>query len=415
MLCNICSLTMSHDALGRCSRMVVESEAMKKLLVRTATVARTSAPVIILGESGTGKEVLARALHANGPRKDRPFVAINVAALPSELLESELFGHARGAFTGAVAARKGLMEAADGGTLFLDEIGEMPLALQAKLLRALQDGEVRPVGGVRSFRVDLRVVCATHRDLAQLVAAGLFREDLYYRIKVFVLRVPPLRNRVADIAPLSRMFLAREKCRAELGPEAIALLEGHSWPGNVRELQNAMTHAAALCEGPQVLPEHLPEDLKYPSPILSMKTKSYPSLVPSQQAQGGVQTLAVPIGGQHGAVSLHSIGLGAFAKEAEGAALMSHAPASHPSQLPASPWGEGQAANSAAPPAEPPVRLEPLAKIEKEHVEHVLEAVGGNQVEAAKILGIGRNTLWRKLKAWNESAEQESAEQDRAL
>lgn len=329
--------------MGRCSRMVVESEPMKRLLVRTATVARTSAPVIVLGESGTGKEVLARALHANGPRKDQPFVAVNVAALPSELLESELFGHARGAFTGAVSARKGLMESADGGTLFLDEIGEMPMALQAKLLRALQDGEVRPVGGTKSFRVDVRIVCATHRDLTQLVSSGQFREDLYYRLKVFVLRVPPLRERVADIVPLARMFLSREKSKSRLGPAAVEQLEAHSWPGNVRELQNAMTHAAALANSGEILPEHLPEDLgdapRFGGPRLVEK----PNLVP-----------------------LH----------VESRPLTSGATA----------------------------RLIPLAQVEKEHVESVLEACGGNQLEAARVLGIGRNTLWRKLKAWDASA-----------
>jgi two-component system response regulator HydG len=315
-LCGICRLATENEALGRCSRMVVESEAMRRLLLRTAPIARTSAPVVILGESGTGKEVLARALHANGPRKSRPFVAVNVAALPSELLESELFGHAKGAFTGAVAARQGLMEAADGGTLFLDEIGEMPVALQAKLLRALQDGEVRPVGGTKAFRVNVRVVCATHRDLAALVASGAFREDLYYRLKVFVLRVPPLRERVADIVPLARMFLEREGSSAALGTRAIARLERYAWPGNVRELQNAMTHAAALCGATEIDLPHLPEEL-----------------------------------------------------------------------------------NSRAP-MKPVAGLQSLARVEQEHVMRVLEACGGNQQEAARILEIGRNTLWRKLRAW---------------
>ena len=181
---------------------------MRELFQRAARFAQNDAPVVILGESGTGKEVVARTLHANSPRAEKPFVAVNVAALPDELLESELFGHARGAFTGAHQAKEGLFEAAEGGTLFLDEIGELPLTLQAKLLRALQEGEVRRVGDTRAKEVDVRVVCATHRALAERVRQGQFREDLYYRLKVLSLRVPPLRDRPEDILPLARAFLA---------------------------------------------------------------------------------------------------------------------------------------------------------------------------------------------------------------
>jgi two-component system response regulator HydG len=217
---------------------------------------------MILGESGTGKEILARAIHANGLRREQPFVAVNVAALPADLLESELFGHVRGAFTGASGDKEGLFEAADGGSLFLDEIAEMPPSLQAKLLRAVQDGEVRRVGDTRFFGVDVRLVCATHRDLEALVERGLFREDLFYRLQVLVLRVPPLRDRREDILPLARLLLSSEKRPAKgFSPAAEKLLLAHDWPGNVRELGNAVKHGAALSRGGVVRPEHLPDGL----------------------------------------------------------------------------------------------------------------------------------------------------------
>src|SRR3954462_1459824 len=187
---------------GRVCTPIAGSQIMRDLTLRAATVSKTDSTVIVLGESGTGKEVLARAIHANSPRRKAAFLAVNVAALPAELLESELFGHARGAFTGAVQAKRGLFEAANGGTLFLDEIGEMPLPLQAKLLRVLQDGEIRSVGETRPFSVDVRILCATHRDLRKAVAEGRFREDLFYRLNVFALEVPPLRRRAEDIVPL---------------------------------------------------------------------------------------------------------------------------------------------------------------------------------------------------------------------
>lgn len=209
-LCSVCRFMTNAPGLRRCSKLVAESPAMRALMLRAAPIATSDAPIVIRGESGTGKEVLARALHANSPRKEMPFLAVNVAALPSDLLESELFGHVKGAFTGATSAKKGLFEAADGGTLLLDEIAEMPLVLQVKLLRALQDGEIRRVGDTRSFSVDVRIFCATHRDLRASIEQGRFREDLYYRLCVFNLLVPPLRERIADIMPLARMFLQQK-------------------------------------------------------------------------------------------------------------------------------------------------------------------------------------------------------------
>jgi len=322
--CAVCGLDPVVGSPTRPSRIVAQSAVMRALLSRVRRFADTSAPVVILGESGTGKEVVARALHGSSTRRDAPFVAVNVAALPAELLESELFGHARGAFTGAATAKQGLFEAANGGTLFLDEIAEMPLPLQAKLLRVLQDGEVRRVGETHSFGVDARIVCATHRDLAVLVGRGLFREDLYYRLNVLRLRVPPLRDRPEDVLPLARAFLAQEG-KAELAFTASVkkALARYAWPGNVRELSSAVKHGVALSHDGAIDLDHLPEELA------------------TTPAAGG----------------------------ASGAILRA-----------------------------PGVDLRSLAEVEREHMLRVVEACGGSHLEAARHLGIGRSTLWRKLR-----------------
>jgi DNA-binding NtrC family response regulator len=319
--CAVCGLSCVIHGIKRSSCIVAEGPAMRAVLRRAARFAAADAPVMILGESGSGKEVVARALHESSPRGEKPFIAVNVAALPADLLESELFGHARGAFTGAATAKTGLFEAAEGGTLFLDEIAEMPLSLQAKLLRALQDGEVRRVGETRAFVVDVRIVSATHRDLAARVAEGLFRQDLLFRLKVLTLRVPALRERREDIVPLAKMLLAEER-REELRltPATVRLLESYAWPGNVRELQNAIKHGVALAEEGVIDVQHLPEDLVTPR---------------ASPAPGG-------------------------SKE-----------------------------------------LRPLAEVEREYILGVVEACGGSYVEAARVLGIGRNTLWRKLRTYN--------------
>jgi two-component system response regulator HydG len=300
--------------------MVVRSAPMRALLERAAAVANTDASVVLRGESGSGKEVVARSLHANSARRLKPFLAVNCAALPAQLLESELFGHARGAFTGAQTSRKGLFETADHGTLFLDEIAEMPLALQASLLRVLEGGEVRRVGESEPIHVDVRIVCATHQNLQQAVAERRFREDLYFRLKVFTLVVPPLRERRDDIPALAASFLDAEGHTAGLSAKASALLLAYRWPGNVRELQNAMKHGAVLSRGATIEVEHLPEELGAPAVA-----------------------------------------------------------------------GEG---SSAGP------ELITLEEAERRHVVRVLEACGGQQVDAARVLGIGRTTLWRKLKGY---------------
>ncbi|HQY62332.1 MAG: sigma-54-dependent Fis family transcriptional regulator [Myxococcales bacterium] len=320
-ICSVCGLDPVVGSASRPSRIVAQSAAMQAVLSRAHRFADASAPVVILGESGTGKEVVARALHGSSSRRDAPFVAVNVAALPAELLESELFGHARGAFTGAATAKQGLFEVAHGGTLFLDEVAEMPLPLQAKLLRVLQDGEIRRVGETHSFGVDARVVCATHRDLAGLVERGLFREDLYYRLNVLRLRVPPLRARPEDVLPLARTFLAHEgKGQLAFTAAAKNALARHTWPGNVRELSSAVKHGIALARDGVIDVEHLPEELMTPRS------------------------------------------------------------------------SEPPAARAATP------DLRTLAEVERAHILHVVEACGGSQVEAARLLGIGRSTLWRKLR-----------------
>ncbi|MCC7418467.1 MAG: sigma-54-dependent Fis family transcriptional regulator [Acidobacteria bacterium] len=315
-LCAVCRLVPEAQGLRRCSRLIAESASMRALMLRAAPVAASEAPVVIAGESGTGKEVLARALHANSPRRSKPFLAVNVAALPGELLESELFGRLDGARAGAATARGGLFEAADGGTLLLDEISEMPFALQAKLLRVLQDGEVRRVGQTRPFPVDVRLLCATTQDLRASVAQRRFREDLYYRLRVFTLVVPPLRERREDILPLAGLFLEQEgHATRRFTARAREVFERCRWPGNVRELANAVKHGAVLSGRHDVDVTHLPDEI--------LRPRSAP----------------------------------------------------------------------------PPAALGTLAEVEREHVLRVLDACSGRQTDAARILGVGRTTLWRKLRA----------------
>ncbi len=257
-------------ALEGSPQLIGDSPAMQRIRELIAQVAPSASTVLIRGETGTGKELVARALHAQSPRASRPFVAVNCAALPEQLIESELFGHCKGAFTGAETHRQGLFETADGGTLFLDEIGELPKAMQAKLLRVLESGEVRRIGENKTFQVDVRILCATHRNLEEMVAQGEFRQDLLYRINTFEIYIPPLRERKEDIVPLARHLLARVRPRGTQNqeaftPEAEALLVQYDWPGNVRELANAVEHAAILCpEGP-IRPEHLPQKCFQPS------------------------------------------------------------------------------------------------------------------------------------------------------
>jgi two-component system nitrogen regulation response regulator GlnG len=245
--------------------LVGRSAAIQDVFKRIGAVAQSDVPVLIQGESGTGKELVARALHAASARRDGPFEPIDCAALPAELVESELYGHERGAFTGAIRDRPGRVRQANGGTLFLDEVGELPLPAQAKLLRFLAEREVVAVGGSARVAVDVRIVAATNRPLERAVATGAFREDLFYRLNVVAVHLPPLRARREDIAPLAAAFLSRKREAggpAAIAPETLALLERHDWPGNVRELKNAIEHALALARGPLILPDHLPPHVR---------------------------------------------------------------------------------------------------------------------------------------------------------
>jgi len=245
---------------------VIADEAMRRLHAMVARVADGTISVLLLGETGVGKEVLAHALHERSPRASGPFVALHCAALSGSLLESELFGHEKGAFTGAVSAKAGLLESAEGGTVFLDEVGELPPDVQVKLLRVIEERKVLRVGALRPRPIDVRLVSATHRDLEAEVARGTFRQDLYFRLNGIALTIPPLRERVSEIAELSRVFISRVAGQLSrplvptLSPEALALLEGYRWPGNIRELRNTIERAVVLCSGPTILPEHLPLD-----------------------------------------------------------------------------------------------------------------------------------------------------------
>jgi two-component system NtrC family response regulator len=265
-------LTQKYRALKRrleriegSPRLVGESPGMDKVRALITKVAPTQSTVLILGETGTGKELVARAVHDQSSRADMPFVAVNCGALPETLIESELFGHRKGSFTGADEHRVGLFEVAHGGTIFLDEIGELPKAMQAKLLRVLESGEIRRVGENKPTMVDVRVVCATHRDLQEMVAEGEFREDLVYRINTFEIYLPPLRERIDDIPELAAHLLGRLRPKGGAGPaltlDALEALKSHVWPGNVRELANAIEHATILCDSGPISADHLPAQL----------------------------------------------------------------------------------------------------------------------------------------------------------
>ncbi len=305
------------------SELVGASPPMLDVFKLVARVAPGKSTVLLQGESGTGKELVARAIHANSPRRDQPFVAVNCAALSETLLESELFGHEKGAFTGATEARKGRFEVADGGTLFLDEIGDIPPATQVKLLRVLQERTFERVGGTRPVSVDVRLVSATHRDLAAMVKDGKFREDLYYRLNVVRIVLPPLRERREDVPVLARHFLA--KYAGAVGRtfegfhrQAMDGLERYQWPGNVRELENVVERVVSLSQGPLVMPDDLPPEI-------------------------------------HRAASVA------------------------PQRMPGGESGD----------------LLSLDEVERRHLAHVLQKTGGNKVQAAKILGIDRRTLYR--------------------
>ena len=273
----------------RFENIVATSPAMLKVCEMIQRVAPTAATVLIYGESGTGKEVVARAIHSHSPRKEKPWVAVNCAAIPADLLESELFGHVKGAFTGAVADKPGLFETANGGTIFLDEVSSMPLPLQGKLLRVLQEKEIRRVGGNDTIPVDVRVIAASNANLEQMAAEGTFRTDLYYRFAVITIEIPPLRDRAEDILPLAAHFLRGEApsgaSAPTLGKDAQDILSAYKWPGNVRELENAIKHAVTFRQEGEIRPEDLPEK------IVARARETLASAPPAAAAAAAPQSL----------------------------------------------------------------------------------------------------------------------------
>jgi DNA-binding NtrC family response regulator len=269
---NVIDTSQSLENKYDFSSIVGESPAIRSVIEEVKMVANSRSNVLILGETGTGKELIARAIHYNSKRTSEPFVAINCSAIPENLLESEFFGHSKGAFTGAVYSKRGLFEEADKGTVFLDEIGDLSHHLQVKLLRVLDDREIRPVGSLQSKKVDVRFIAATNMDLLNAVKQGRFREDLYYRLNVINLKLPPLRARGLDMQILAQYFL--EKYSAEMGgkaksidEEAMTALNNYYWPGNIRELQNVVERAVILCDSAHIRLEHLPEELREAEPL----------------------------------------------------------------------------------------------------------------------------------------------------
>jgi DNA-binding NtrC family response regulator len=263
---NYLALQQELDRCQAASQLIGDHPSMKTVQQMIAKVAPTQSTVLIRGETGCGKELVARAVHQKSLRKEAPFLAINCGALPENLIESELFGHLKGSFTGADTQREGLFESADRGTIFLDEIGELPLAMQAKLLRVLESGEIRRVGDNQTRRVDVRLVCATHRNLEEMVQQGTFREDLLFRINTFQIDVPSLRERISDLPRLAEHFYRRFRpehasIAVPIAPETLDRLLEHSWPGNIRELANVIEHATILSDHPPLLPEHLPRHM----------------------------------------------------------------------------------------------------------------------------------------------------------
>ena len=269
----VASTSASEPLRYRFENFIASSSAMAEVCETISKVAPTAATVLINGESGTGKEVIARTIHKSSTRARKPWVAVNCAAIPENLLESEMFGHVKGAFTGAVADKEGLFEAANGGTLFLDEISSMPLILQGKLLRALQEREIRRVGGTKDIPVDVRVIAASNTNLEEAVVKGTFRSDLFYRFAVITINIPPLRERTEDILPLARHFLQAEvesgKSVPVITEAAAKILLAYNWPGNVRELENCMKHALAFAQGGEITPKELPSRVAEHKPAVA--------------------------------------------------------------------------------------------------------------------------------------------------
>jgi two-component system nitrogen regulation response regulator GlnG len=335
---------------GETMPLVGRSAAMQDIYRALARLMQTDLTVMITGESGTGKELVARALHDFGKRRNGPFVAINMAAIPRDLIEAELFGHEKGAFTGATARSSGRFEQAEGGTLFLDEIGDMPMDAQTRLLRVLQEGEYTMVGGRTPIKSNVRIVAATHRDLSQMIRQGLFREDLYYRLNVVPIRLPPLRERIDDVADLVSHFLRAAQREGEpvktISPDAIKLMQAYSWPGNVRELENLVRRLGALYADESISKEIVQAELNIAD------RQSVPAASGPMDVSSAVETHVAQL-------------------------LREHEPKLPPAGL----------------------YQRVLDKVEAPLIAMVLNACGGNQIKASELLGLNRNTLRKKIRA----------------
>ena len=450
--------TVERRRLRRVTGIIGETDAMKQVIERVVQIAPVASTVLVTGESGTGKEWVARGIHALSPRRHKPFIAVNVAALSDTLLESELFGHEKGAFTGAIDARKGLFELADGGTIFLDEIGEMPLATQTKLLRVLEQREFHRVGAERTIKVDVRIVAATNQDLRQRVAMGEFRRDLYFRLNVLSIELPPLRARRDDIPLLVQAFVeevsaANDREFPGISAEAMQLLMEYSWPGNIRELRNLVESMVVLAPGRVIRPEDIPEDVR-----AGTGSRLLPVALPraSDGDDGGGGTLrpelefifrtlvelrvdmddlrrdfevyrageapALPRGAIFGrvgggvsdALAEGEIRIGPPEEPAAGGrapvdtmgwgvdpAARSEGGFGHPPvERSASDAGPAAQPHQSAPPEDGVVVFRPgmtMDELEERAIAAALEEVNGNRRKAAELLGIGERTLYRKI------------------
>ena len=408
---------IERQRLRALTGIVGQTDAMRQVLERVVQIAPVSSTVLVTGESGTGKELVARGIHALSPRRHKPFIAVNVAALSETLLESELFGHEKGAFTGAIDSRKGLFELADGGTIFLDEIGEMPLATQTKLLRVLEQREFHRVGGEASIKVDVRIVAATNQDLRQLVAIGDFRRDLYFRLNVLGIELPALRERRADIPLLVETFVRDVSDRNErafpgISPEAMQILIDHSWPGNIRELRNLVESMVVLAPGRVIRPEDIPEEVRGGGVAL------LPVRIPrgggTGEGEGAVSNLRPELEFVFRTLVELRVDMDDLRREFD--AYRGDMTEREPSDMLLGSVGSGEIAIPAGieipayVPGEDVPRTEEqeddvvvyrrgmtIDDMERAAIEAALRDVEGNRRKAAELLGIGERTLYRKI------------------
>ncbi|MEO6950172.1 MAG: sigma-54 dependent transcriptional regulator [Polyangia bacterium] len=391
------------EDLGRFG-LVGRSASLEQVYAVIEKVADTPSTVLITGESGTGKELVARALHAHSSRRDAPFIRINCAAIPKTLIESELFGYDKGAFTGASTNKPGRFELADTGTLFLDEIGEIPVEMQVKLLRVLQESEFERIGGIKTLKVDVRLVAATNRDLHKEVASGNFREDLFYRLNVVPLHLPPLRDRKEDIPVLVSHFVTRfnerlKKHVSSVAPQALERLVRHGWPGNIRELENVLERGILFAEGPTLTANDLPKDLGVAPQAKDLGVAPQAKdLGVAPQAKGlGVAPQAKDLGV---APQAKGLGVAPTANDLR-VAPQGAVPAAMPVAIPVSETGPVVEAQPEAPPAAESlkelVRRE-TERVEREVIRQALDEMGGNVTQAARRLQISRKSLQMKMK-----------------